>query len=143
MKLLRLQKDRYIFLLGKPESELLTLILRLYPIIPPAHQRLSKSSAPVNEANQRLLDEALAEQRNENKKLVESFLADTKRFKVAEVSTQMTVTAGEMEWLLQVLNDVRVGNWILLGSPAIDPLDLAPTNPNAPRLLAMELAASF
>ncbi len=143
MKLLRLHNDRYIFHLGKPESELLTIVLRLYPVIPPAHQRLSKSAAAVNEANQRLLDEALAEQRTENKKFVESFLTDAKRFQVEEVSTQMTVTAGEIEWLLQVLNDVRVGNWVLLGSPTAEPLRIAAKDVNAPRLWAMELAAMF
>jgi len=143
VKFLRLQNDRYIFHLGKPESELFTLILRLYPVIPPAHQPLSKSNEPVNEAHQRLLDEALAEQRRENKTLVESFLTDAQRFQVTDAAAHMTVTAGEMEFLLQVLNDVRVGSWLLLGSPTAEPLEIAPTNPNAPHLWAMELAAMF
>jgi len=143
VKLLRLQNDRYTFHLAKQESELLTLILRLYPVIPPAHQPLSKSSARVNEANQRLLDEALAEQRSANKKLVESFLTDAQRFHVADESARVTVTAAEIEWLLQVLNDVRVGNWILLDSPDIEPRHIDPKDPNAPRLWAMELAAMF
>ena len=64
-----------------------------------------------------MLDEALAEQRKENKQLVEKFLADADRFQETEGDVRMTLTAGEIEWLLQVLNDVRVGNWILLGRP--------------------------
>ena len=27
------------------------------------------------------------------------------------------LTPSELEWLLQILNDVRVGSWIILGSP--------------------------
>ena len=30
---------------------------------------------------------------------------------------QLTLSGPEIEWLLQVLNDVRVGSWIALGSP--------------------------
>lgn len=143
MKLLRTEKDRCIFRLSRQEKDVLALLLRLYPVIPAEHQQLSKSSASVNDANQQLLDEALAEQRNENKKLVESFLSDPKRFHESEASVRMTITAGDIEWLLQMLNDVRVGNWILLGSPEGQRSELSPNDPNAPRLWAMEVAAFF
>lgn len=144
MKLLRAEKDRFVFRLAPPEKEVLALLLRLYPVIPPAHQQLSKSTASVNDANQQLLDEALAEQRKENKDMVDSFLADPKRFKDNEASVRMTVTPADVEWLLQILNDVRVGNWILLGSPEEgERPEILPNDPNAPRLGAMEMAAFF
>lgn len=142
MKLLRVENDRYVFHLNKQEKFLLTVILRLYPVLPPAHQSLSKNAA-VEKANQRLLDEALAEQRNENKKLVEALLADKTRFQVSEDSARMILSAGDVEWLLQVLNDVRVGNWVLLGSPENELPQLDPKDPKAPRAGAMELAAYF
>jgi hypothetical protein len=140
VKLLRVEDDRRIFHLTKQEGQLLALILGLYPVIPSAHQPLSKSAGTANHADQHLLDQALAEQRSENKKLIETFLADPRHFQENHGSVRMAVTAAETEWLLQVLNDVRVGNWILLGSPADELPDLAPDDPNGPHAWAMDLA---
>jgi hypothetical protein len=143
VNLLRVENDRYVFRLGQGERELLSLILGLYPVIPSAHQPLSKSSAAANQANQHLLDEALAEQRKENKKLVQSFLAETRHFQETETSCQMMVTAGEIEWLLQVLNDVHVGSWLLLGSPDEDSPALVPNEQTGRHVGAMDLARWF
>jgi hypothetical protein len=143
VKLLRVEDDHRIFHLAKQERQLLALMLGLYPVIPSAHQSLSKSAGAANHADQRLLDQALAEQRTVNKKLIRSFLADPRHFNERDDSVRMTVTAGEIEWLLQVLNDVRVGNWILLGSPADELPELAPNDPNAPQAWAMDLAGFF
>lgn len=143
MKLLRVQNNQYLFELEKREKELLILVLRLYPVIPSAHQSVSKSSPPGGNPSQHLLDEALAEQRKENKKLVEDFLGDTRHFSEARDSWRMKLTAEEIEWLLQVLNDVRVGNWILLGSPDEEVWHSEPNSQNAPYVWAMELAGFF
>ena len=143
MKFLRVHNEHYFFELTEAEKELLTLVLRLYPVIPPAHQRLSKNSEKPDPAHQQLLDEALAEQRRENKKLVQAFLADSKRFVETSDSFRLNLSAAEIEWLLQVLNDVRVGNWILLGSPEEELPVVAPDDSNAPHAWAMELAGFF
>ena len=64
MKLIRVTKGNFLFQFGKREKHLLTQVLRLYPRIPPATFRLSKSGKlPTAEANHRLLDESLAELR--------------------------------------------------------------------------------
>jgi hypothetical protein len=34
-----------------------------------------------------------------------------------ERQTRLTLTNVEIDWLLQVLNDIRVGLWLKLGSP--------------------------
>jgi hypothetical protein len=141
VKLLRVENDRYFFRLGNDEKALFEFLLRLYPVIPSAHQALSKSSANKDE-NQRLLDEALAEQRKENKQHVEKLLTDTGRFTETQAGIEMTLTAGETEWLLQVLNDVRVGHWILLGSPDEHPR-FDPDAENAAYVLTMRFASDF
>lgn len=143
MRLLRVENDKYVFRLGKGERELLAIALSLYPAIPAAHQTISKSKAIANKTNQHLLDEALAEQRRENKKRVAAFLADAKRFHETETSTRITLTGAEIEWLLQVLNDVHVGSWILLGSPDESSSELIPTDKNVQFIDAMELARWF
>lgn len=143
MKLLRVQDNRYLFKLEKGEKELLMLVLRLYPVIPSGQQPLSKSSAPGDNPSQRLLDEALAEQRKENKKLVDNLLGDKRHFSEANDSWRMKLTSEEIEWLLQVLNDVRVGNWILLGSPDEEVWHSEADSQNAPYVWAMEMAGDF
>jgi predicted house-cleaning NTP pyrophosphatase (Maf/HAM1 superfamily) len=52
------------------------------------------------------------------------------------------LSPAEIEWLLQVLNDVRVGGWLALGEPEeLEPPEINETN--APYLLAMEAAGYF
>ena len=142
MKFLRTANDRYFFQFDHgDEKAMFEFLLRLYPVIPSAHQALSKTSANLDE-HQRLLDEALAEQRKENKQHVEKLLKDTGRFKETETGVEMNLSAGEIEWLLQVLNDVRVGNWILLGSPEEHPR-FDPDADDAPNVIALGLASNF
>ena len=50
--------------------------------------------------------------------------------------------AAEVEWLLQVLNDVRVGSWLALGEPERGQ-EPAVTAQNARYLLALELCGLF
>jgi len=141
VRLLRFENDRYCFQLGQSEKAPFELLLRLYPVIPSAHQTLSKPSATIDE-NQKLLDEALAEQRKENKQHVQKLLADPERFKETTKGAELTLTSSEIEWVLQVLNDVRVGHWILLGSPEEHP-DWDANAETAPYVLTMSLAGHF
>ena len=142
MKLVQQTKTRLLFHLGRRETSLLLQILKLYPCVPSAHHVLSKSGrVPDRQANQRLLDEALAEQRAENKKQLLALLADPRRFARIETGARLSLPPGEMEWLLQVLNDIRVGSWIILGSPEERLPDL--NEDTAPNFLAMEMAGYF
>ena len=113
MKLVRASHSQFQFQLGKREKVFLAETLKHYPCIPSAHQRLSRSGKlPEPEANQHLLDEALAEQRAENKKKVLAFLARSERFTESPAGFLLKLAPGEIDWLLQVLNDVRVGSWL-------------------------------
>jgi hypothetical protein len=142
VKFLRASRNRFLFHLGKRERALLLQTLELYPRIPPAHHRLSrKGGLPDQEANQRLLDEALNEQREENRRQLQTLLASPRRFTELGSGWRLSLSPVELEWLLQVLNDIRVGSWIDLGAPEekIDTL----TEQTAPHVWAMELAGFF
>jgi hypothetical protein len=142
MKLVRQSKTRLVFHLGHRETHLLSQILKLYPCVPPAHHQLTKSGRlPDREANQRLLDEALAEQRAENKKQLHALLADSRRFAPTEAGSRLSLLPGEVEWLLQVLNDIRVGSWVLLGCPEEKLPEV--NEATAPNFVAMEMAGYF
>ncbi len=139
MKVLRRTKDGLVLHLGKREKQLLFGLLRLYPCVPPAHQPISKTgSLPELEASQALLDEALAEQRAENKKQLQAFLSDPNCFAEDASGWRMTLSPAVLEWLLQIVNDIRVGSWINLGSPE-EKLEVL-TPKTAPHVWAMQMA---
>ncbi|MCX8090979.1 MAG: hypothetical protein N3I86_08610 [Verrucomicrobiae bacterium] len=117
MKLLRRGRE-FVFRLSRREHGLLVETLRLYPLVPPAHHRLSREGrAPSLVESQRLLDEALAEQRAAHRRQVQAFLSDPERFRPVDNALELRLAPAEIEWLLQVLNDVRVGAWLALGEP--------------------------
>ncbi len=136
--------DKLSIQFGKREKRLFCQVLRLYPCIPPAHQPLSKSGKlPEPQANQRLLDEALADQRAQNKGRLQGLLADPQRFHQTETGWRLSLSPAEAEWLLQVLNDIRVGSWIMLGSPESKLEFKRLTRGMAPHFWAMELSGHF
>jgi hypothetical protein len=142
MKLVRATKTKLLFQLGRPEDRVFREVLKLYPGVPSAHHVLSKSGRlPHQEADQRLLDEALAEQRAELKQQVAALLGDPRRLAPAETGSHLSLLHAEVEWLLQVLNDIRVGSWIILGSPELKLPEL--NEANVPHYWAMEMAGHF
>jgi hypothetical protein len=140
VKLIRASKDKYQIFLTQKERDLLLLVLRLYPRIPSGYQRLSKAP-PKENADQKLLDDALAESRLENKRGLDALLNDPKKVKQEDAGWRFILSTGDLEWLLQVLNDVRIGSWIELGSPE-RPLE-ALNAKTAPAVWAMEMAGAF
>ena len=142
MKLVQATKDKLVFHLGKREEGLLLRVLKQFPCVPGAHHVLSKSGRlPDAATNQQLLEEALAEQRAEHKNKLQALLTDRQHLTHTESGARLSLSPAEADWLLQVLNDVRVGSWIILGSPDEKPAELTPAS--APYLLAMEMAGYF
>jgi hypothetical protein len=143
MKLLRAGKAGHVFYLSQGEKQLLLETLQLYPLVPATHHRLSKShNARQSDDNQSLLEEALAEQRQENRRQVLVMLNDPQRFRELKSGFELTLTPAQVEWLLQVLNDVRVGSWLALGEP--EPGEIPDVAEHDPKyLLAMELCGAF
>jgi hypothetical protein len=92
-------------------------------------------------ADQALLEEALADGRAQNRKQLRTMLAEPGCLKLEEHGWSLTLKEGDFDWLLQVLNDVRVGSWIALGSPENLPHSL--TAENAPDYWTMEAAGYF
>jgi hypothetical protein len=142
VKLIKATGDRLVFQMGRREERLFLRLLDLYPCVPPAHQKLSKAARlPEAEANQQLLDEALAEHRAEKKKQVQALLADQRHLVRGEAGSQLSLSHAEADAVLQVLNDVRVGSWVLLGSP--EEIDVDFNEETAPHLVAMQMAGYF
>jgi hypothetical protein len=142
VKFLKTDKGKCHFQMAAKEKALLFQILRLYPVIPAAYQRLSKSEDKPED--QELLTEALAEQRAQNRKQLLAMIKAKSRFRKNKKGWRFTMPAARMDWLLQVLNDVRVGSWLALGSPdGPEKMFAALNSQSAPNFWAMEIAGHF
>ena len=110
--------ERWIFQIGKREKNLLIEVLKLYPLIPAAHPGSKPGAANGKTAeNRRLLEESLAERKKENQRQLRLLLNEESRFKEVGDGYHFVLRASEIEWLLQVVNDIRVGSWLALGEP--------------------------
>jgi hypothetical protein len=143
VKLIHSDKKGLVFQLGQREKQLLFAVLELYPLTPASHHRLSKQGkGPKAKENQQLLKEALAEQRKENRRLVQAMLNEPQRFRETKTGLELVLAPAQIEWLLQVLNDVRVGSWLTLGEP--EPGKEPPvTEQNAKFFFALEVCGLF
>lgn len=144
MKQVNAAKGRLGFRMEQSEKQLLLQVLALYPLIPTDHQTLSKTGQ--SEEDQKLLEEALAAHRQENRKQLELMLKSKSRFR--QTSGRQTclfsLKISEAEWLLQVLNDIRVGSWLRLGSPErTEEFFAALSEQTAPYFWAMEVSGHF
>lgn len=142
MKLLRRTAEQFVFQLGKREHRALAEMLAHYPLVPPAHHRIGDAASPPGAETQRLLDEALAEQREANRKQVSALLAPPHCQTSPGKGWELTITPAQLECLLQVLNDVRVGSWLLLGEPEAGHIP-AITTENLRYLAALEVCGLF
>ncbi|HEX4646577.1 MAG TPA: hypothetical protein VH598_13320 [Verrucomicrobiae bacterium] len=115
MKFIKAEKGRFSFQVSNREKHLLLDVLNLYPLIPASYQRLSRSDEKPEDRE--LLEEALAAQRSKNKKQLQALLKAKSRFRPDQNGWRFSLKPEQMNWLLQVLNDIRVGSWLQLGSP--------------------------
>ena len=143
MKLIKREGEDFVLHIGRRERRLLLEVLKLYPLVPVARHRVSQTAKQMDE-HQTLLEEALAERRQENKRQLVAMLHEEKRFKETETGYRLTLSAPQMEWLLQVLNDIRVGSWLILGEPDEKKgKPVALTSENARHYAAMEFCGLF
>ena len=137
----------FTFRLNAQEEALLLATLRLYPVLDNGHHRLSKDPKTAGSAEQRLLEDSMAQQRvAHRKKLDELFHAPQRYFKSAPEPNErrLVLSSVQFEWLLQVLNDIKVGSWVQLGSPELEgPAPLKLTQLNARSFQAMHLSGQF
>lgn len=145
MKLLRHSGDRYEFLFGRREQHVFCEVLRAFPVTPLEHHQVTRGTAtPALTGAQQLLQEALTDFKQEARRRLELFLAEPNRFSPYRDGLRAGFAREEMEWLLQVLNDIRVGSWLQLGCPDPDTGQRPKLTPeNARYLPLMEAAGAF
>lgn len=142
MHLIKAGAGSYHFQISSVEKRALFAVISQYPLVPAAHHRLTHTLD--RPSDQELLEESLNEYRRTQRKHVEAMLRTKSRFQVSKGGWRFSLKTPQMEWLLQVLNDVRVGSWLALGSPE-NPREMLPNlnEQTARRFWMMEAAGLF
>ena len=129
MRFLQKSARSYLFELKPEERQLLKQILEGYPVLPPGGLRPRRVPVASREpADKKLLEEALAQHREENARWLATVFKGTLE---GQTPDRLLLDGRQIEILLQVLNDIRVGNWVHLGCP---------DGPKRPRLTAANAA---
>ncbi len=145
MKRLDADGNPFRFQLAAQEMELLIGLLSLYPVAPAAFHKLNGDQTARVQAAQVELEEALTERKAENQRQLHTLLQTDECLQRVPPDCTLTLTSTRMNWLLEVLNEVRVGSWLRLGQPdSPERLRLAQSNEaNLRPLWAMELSGYF
>lgn len=125
MRLLQRDEASVTFELERREREVLIFLLRRYPVLDPGWHRIAAPSESERwAAEQEMLTEAMTAAQRENRSRLKRFiaaqLAPPSAEEVDEAAAApraVRLTLEEVEWLLQMINDVRVGSWVRLGCP--------------------------
>jgi hypothetical protein len=133
------------FQISKLEKTLLLATVQIFPVLDSSYHRLTKDPKNAAPAEQRLLEEAMERLKAEHKARLNEFLrAEAPMFREAGDEIHLNLTGEQLEWLLQVLNDVRVGSWVRLGSPDTDAVRRSSLTPEEARAVAaMDMSAYF
>ncbi|MBL9135608.1 MAG: hypothetical protein JNK85_07060 [Verrucomicrobiales bacterium] len=144
MKLVERIEDRLVFELGAREYTLLERLLSFYPLRPEGAPTLSRSGGERMADAATLLGDALREQRVELAAWISSRLTEGEALLRAGSAWRLTLTLTEVDALLRVFNELRVGAWTRLGSPEDLREEVAATAPGqAPFYVIMTLAGQF
>ena len=117
MRLLSRNETELVFELTTVEYELVGFTLRAFPVPhePPSGSR-SPTSGEKSGPDPALLEEILREGKRDLLTRLEQFL-ETQPPPTPEGIRRLRLARSDVDWFLQVVNDVRVGSWYALGCP--------------------------
>lgn len=145
MKFISATKEGYNFQLSPGEVRLLNDLLKLYPLTPDSIHRISKNPDLKEIAqSQKLLNEELADHRRISKSWLSAWIDQNLSVDLTSTETILRLKESELELLLQVFNDIRIGSWMLLGSPTQEQReDIEPTRQNHALICIMDMCGAF
>ena len=144
MKLVKKTNRSWQYLLSQNEADLLRGLVEKFPFTADSHAKISRTDMDSKATGrEKLLNESLAEHRQELQKLALNLLAG-KQWKKSGKDCRLTLNFEAREILLQILNDIRIGCWRELGEP--EDLESKPTPASLKKLAhqnLMDLAGYF
>ena len=125
MKFLRSNDGNLVFHLSGAEREMALTSLKQYPVLRTLFRPEKEDGGdPKLAESRRLLEEALKEEKESNRKALQEWLAQPGRWRDLEEGFEWHIESSRREWLLQIFNDIRVGSWNRLDCPDTLELDL-------------------
>ena len=146
MKLLSREGGRLVFQLGKRERTTLLSLLKHYPQLSAGQHPMGRPPAEDDPARvvREQLDHSLEEHRAEARRKLGAMLQDPNRFVSGKRGYALQLTAEEVELLLQILGEIRVGGWLALGAPDYEAGEQPNLTPETlPHYWATEMAGEF
>lgn len=145
MKFLKAAKDNLFFHIHPEGRAALNMLIRNYPAMEASHFELSKfADQDEIEEDREFLEQALGDEQQSNQSRARALIADEDRFHKTEEGFLLRLSQDDIELLLQVLNDVRIGFWVRLGSPDDGmEMDLRSDPKSAPLLATMQVCGFF
>jgi hypothetical protein len=143
MKLLKQSANEWKYGLEPKEGMLLRALVREFPHTKAAPVKITRTNTDAKAAErERLLNESLANHRQELKKRAGKLLSAN--LKPGKDGWRLSLSLEEREVLLQLINDIRVECWHVLGEP--EDLEAIPSHPSEANLRQhhlMHLAGYF
>jgi hypothetical protein len=115
MKLVKQDSKGFQYRLTPQEAHSLCLLVGLFPIAELSNVKISKSDPEAHE-REKLLNESLAAHRKNLKRQAKA-LVQPDKFKASGNHQLYQISHGKRETMLQILNDIRVESWRVLGEP--------------------------
>lgn len=144
MKLVEQDGGRRVFALSGREKTLLERLLAFFPLRSVEGARLTREPSEAMADADELLRESLGERRVELASWMRLHLSEGEVFQKAASGWRLQVTDADLERLLQILNDLRVGSWVRLGCPEdIDSESLGRVGGGVPYVDIMILSGHF
>jgi hypothetical protein len=143
MRLLKQSGAGWTYGLNRNEGILLRALVREFPPMAATAVKIARTGTDARSAErERLLNESLAQHRQELKKLAGKLLAA--RLRHEKDGWRLSLNANEREVLLQLLNDIRIESWHALGEPEnLDALPSPPSEADLRQHHLMHLAGYF
>jgi hypothetical protein len=117
MKLVKQTPKGFQYELNGEDAESLRFLVRQFPITAFSPARISKTDAGSKAAErEELINESLLAHRKELKRKARGLVV-RERFKTSEGKQFYRISSRARETMLQILNDIRVESWRILGEP--------------------------
>lgn len=117
MKLVKQTQKGFQYELNEEDAESLRFLVKQFPITAFSPARISKTDAGAKSAErEKLINESLLGHREELKRKARGLVL-RERFNTSEGKQFYRISLEARETMLQILNDIRVESWRILGEP--------------------------
>ncbi|MGH7941342.1 MAG: hypothetical protein ACREFR_09750, partial [Limisphaerales bacterium] len=117
MKLVKQSPKEFQYELQEQDAESLRFLVKQFPIADFSPAVISRTDAgPKSMEREKLIHESLRAHRDELKRQARA-LVRPEKFKIEDDKQVYRISPRAREFMLQILNDIRVESWRILGEP--------------------------